>query len=90
MRERLAFGAETIREALLALRQYVDEGFIISTCNRVEIGGLVADGPFWPTGTASRSITSRHICMYLLAPKRFSTCFAWRPGLIQPCSAKIR
>jgi len=45
MRERLAFGAETMREALLALRQYVDEGFIISTCNRVEVGGLVADGP---------------------------------------------
>jgi glutamyl-tRNA reductase len=44
MRERLAFGAVTIREALLALRQYVDEGFIISTCNRVEVGGLVADG----------------------------------------------
>jgi glutamyl-tRNA reductase len=45
MRERLAFGPETMREALLALRQYVDEGFIISTCNRVEVGGLVADGP---------------------------------------------
>ena len=45
MRERLAFGAGTIREALLALRQYTDEGFIISTCNRVEVGGMVADGP---------------------------------------------
>jgi glutamyl-tRNA reductase len=45
MREQLAFGADTMREALLALRQYVDEGFIISTCNRVEVGGLVADGP---------------------------------------------
>jgi glutamyl-tRNA reductase len=45
MRERLAFGSETIREALLALRQHTDEGFIVSTCNRVEVGGLVADGP---------------------------------------------
>jgi glutamyl-tRNA reductase len=45
VRERLAIGAETIREALLALRQYVDEGFIISTCHRVEVGGMVADGP---------------------------------------------
>src|SRR5215213_10235087 len=45
MRERLAFGADMMRDALLALRQYVDEGFIISTCNRVEVGGLVADGP---------------------------------------------
>jgi glutamyl-tRNA reductase len=45
VRERLAFGAETMREALEALRRYVDEGFIISTCNRVEVGGLVADGP---------------------------------------------
>jgi glutamyl-tRNA reductase len=44
VRERLAFGAETIREALTVLRQYADESFIISTCNRVEIGGLVADG----------------------------------------------
>jgi glutamyl-tRNA reductase len=44
MRERLAFGADMMREALVALRQYVDEGFIISTCNRVEVGGLVADG----------------------------------------------
>jgi len=44
VRERLAFGAGMMREALLALRQYIDEGFIISTCNRVEVGGLVADG----------------------------------------------
>ncbi|HJZ47944.1 MAG TPA: glutamyl-tRNA reductase [Roseiflexaceae bacterium] len=45
VRERLAFGPETMREALLALRKYTDEGFIVSTCNRVEVGGLVADGP---------------------------------------------
>ncbi len=42
VRERLAFGAATIQPALQALRDYADEGFIISTCNRVEVGGLVA------------------------------------------------
>jgi glutamyl-tRNA reductase len=41
VRERLAFSAETQQEALLALRHHADEGFIISTCNRVEVGGLV-------------------------------------------------
>ncbi|HEX5691903.1 MAG TPA: glutamyl-tRNA reductase, partial [Roseiflexaceae bacterium] len=44
VRERLAFGPANIQPALQALREYADEGFIISTCNRVEIGGLVADG----------------------------------------------
>jgi glutamyl-tRNA reductase len=42
-RERLAFSSDQIRAALTALRAYADEGFIISTCNRVEIGGVVAD-----------------------------------------------
>jgi glutamyl-tRNA reductase len=42
MRERLAFGAANIQPALRALPDYADEGFIVSTCNRVEIGGLVA------------------------------------------------
>jgi len=31
-------------EALALLQQYADEGFILSTCNRVELGGLVAGG----------------------------------------------
>jgi glutamyl-tRNA reductase len=44
VRERLAFGAETMRQALQALRRRADEGFIISTCNRVEVGGLVGPG----------------------------------------------
>jgi glutamyl-tRNA reductase len=44
VRERLAFGPANIQPALQALRAYADEGFIISTCNRVEIGGLVSDG----------------------------------------------
>jgi glutamyl-tRNA reductase len=42
VRERLAFGAANIQPALQALRDYTDEGFIVSTCNRVEVGGLVA------------------------------------------------
>jgi len=43
VRERLAFGPANIQPALQALRAYADEGFIISTCNRVEIGGLVSN-----------------------------------------------
>jgi glutamyl-tRNA reductase len=43
MRERLAFSSEQLRAALGELRAYADEGFILSTCNRVEIGGVVAD-----------------------------------------------
>lgn len=43
VRERLAFGAADLPAALAGLRERVDEGFIISTCNRVEICALVAD-----------------------------------------------
>jgi glutamyl-tRNA reductase len=42
-RERIAFSPSAIQPALQALGEYVDEGFIISTCNRVEVGGFVAD-----------------------------------------------
>jgi glutamyl-tRNA reductase len=44
VREQLAFGAASIQPALQSLHTYAAEGFIISTCNRVEVGGLVADG----------------------------------------------
>jgi glutamyl-tRNA reductase len=43
MREQLAFSAADLQVALVDLRNYASEGFIISTCNRVEIGGLVAE-----------------------------------------------
>jgi glutamyl-tRNA reductase len=42
MRERLAFSVAHVRAALQALRAYADEGCILSTCNRVEVYGLVA------------------------------------------------
>lgn len=42
-RERLAFAPAAVGEALRALRDYVAEGFIVSTCNRVEVYGLVGD-----------------------------------------------
>lgn len=41
LRERLAFPSATLPEALGALRTFVSEGLIISTCNRVEIYGIV-------------------------------------------------
>ena len=36
-RERIAFNPAMVQPALQALGAYADEGFIISTCNRVEI-----------------------------------------------------
>ena len=43
VREHLAFSPATIAGALHRLREFVDEGFIISTCNRVEVCGLLPD-----------------------------------------------
>ena len=41
VRERLAFSVASTPDALNALRAYASEGFILSTCNRVEVYGLV-------------------------------------------------
>src|SRR5258706_1262299 len=68
MREQLVFGAQTMREALLALRQYVDEGFIISTCNRVEVGGVVADGPEGEQALTRFLADWHHVPLAHLAP----------------------
>jgi glutamyl-tRNA reductase len=40
VRERLAFVAGELPRALEGLRQHVPEGFILSTCNRVEVYGV--------------------------------------------------
>lgn len=42
VRERLAFDLAKQQSALQSLRNYADEGFLISTCNRVEVGGVVS------------------------------------------------
>lgn len=44
LRERLACATGDLPDALQRLRAFADEGFILSTCNRVEICGLV-DAP---------------------------------------------
>lgn len=44
VRERLAFGLGELPEALLALHARVEEGFILSTCNRVEVCAVTHDG----------------------------------------------
>jgi glutamyl-tRNA reductase len=44
VRERLAFSLNELPNALLALRQHVDEGIILSTCNRVEVCAVTHDG----------------------------------------------
>ena len=72
MREQLAFGGKTIREALLTLRQYVDEGFIISTCNRVEVGGLVADGPKGEQALTRFLADWHHVPLGHLAPHLYA------------------
>lgn len=45
IRERLAFATSEVPEALVALHQSVDEAFILSTCNRVEICAVTSDAP---------------------------------------------
>ncbi len=42
LRERLAFDERQLAGALDALRQYAAEGLILSTCNRVEVYGVLA------------------------------------------------
>jgi glutamyl-tRNA reductase len=44
LRERMAFTGETLTGGLRALRQHVDEGLIVSTCNRTEVY-VVANTP---------------------------------------------
>lgn len=44
LRERMAFTGETLTDGLHALRERVDEGLIVSTCNRTELY-VVADDP---------------------------------------------
>ncbi|GIW01025.1 glutamyl-tRNA reductase [Roseiflexus sp.] len=43
VRERLAFSLRELPDALLALRRYVEEGIILSTCNRVEVCAVTHD-----------------------------------------------
>ncbi len=50
VRERLAFPSEALSSGLAALKAYVAEGVILSTCNRTEVYGLVGHAS---TGAAS-------------------------------------
>ena len=40
VRERLAFGGDALPRSLAHLRSYVEEGVVLSTCNRTEVYGL--------------------------------------------------
>lgn len=44
IRERLAVGRSEFKEALMALKDFVPEGVILSTCNRTEVYSLIGDG----------------------------------------------
>jgi glutamyl-tRNA reductase len=43
LRERVAFTGDTLTGGLHALREHVDEGLIVSTCNRTELYAVSAD-----------------------------------------------
>ena len=72
IRERLAFSQAEIRSALTGLRAYADEGLIISTCNRVEIGGLVADGQDGPATLIGFLADRHHIPAEQLTPHLYA------------------
>ena len=44
IRERLAVGSNQLRDALILLHNYVSQGIILSTCNRIEVYTLVDKG----------------------------------------------
>lgn len=45
LRERLAIGPDELPAALAQLRSFAAEGFILSTCNRVELCAVIGDSP---------------------------------------------
>ena len=61
-RERMAFTQASFAGALRALREYTTEGFIISTCNRVEVYGLL------PVGDGGRTLRQFLADQHDLAP----------------------
>ncbi|MFN8477055.1 MAG: hypothetical protein U0074_04400 [Kouleothrix sp.] len=91
MREQLAFSAADLQVALADLRNYASEGFIISTCNRVEIGGLVADDWHGPEALLHfladhHGVPLAHLlrtCMLTTAKRRRSIFFGSPPGSIR-------
>lgn len=78
IRERLAFGESLICDALADLIDHdaVDEGLIVSTCNRVE---LVASSPTDPEKGAEK--LSRFLCdFHSISSKSLESCLYHRQG----------
>ena len=59
VRERLAFSGEALADGLRTLGTHVDEGLILSTCNRTEIYA-VAHGDIDPRLEIFRFLTQFH------------------------------
>ncbi len=71
VRERLAFSLAETPDALLALRRYVDEGLILSTCNRVEICAVTHDGVAGDEALKTFLVEQRGVDQVVFAPSLY-------------------
>ncbi len=71
VRERLAFSLAETPDALLALRRYVDEGIILSTCNRVEICAVTHDGVAGDEALKTFLVEQRGVDQVVFAPSLY-------------------
>lgn len=71
VRERLAFSLDELPDALLALRRYVDEGIILSTCNRVEICAVTHNGPTGDETLKTFLVEQRDVAQDMFAPSLY-------------------
>ncbi len=71
LRERLAFGAAELPAALAHLHSYALEGFIISTCNRVEVYGIT-DSPAGAHELANFLASWHKLDRHMIAPYLYS------------------
>lgn len=71
VRERLAFSLSELPGALLALRQHVDEGIILSTCNRVEVCAVTHDGVAGEEALQTFLVEQRGVDRAVFAPSLY-------------------
>jgi len=71
VRERLAFNLYELPDALLALRRYVDEGIILSTCNRVEVCAVTRNGVAGDEALKTFLVEQRGVDQALFAPSLY-------------------
>ena len=71
VRERLAFNLYELPDALLALRRYVDEGIILSTCNRVEVCAVTHNGVAGDEALKTFLVEQRGVDQAVFAPSLY-------------------